>query len=324
MYIIKVISAALFMLFLSAALTPTVICAAEPPAQTRGLSIADSVSYDPALKRIYTGLLTVSEIKTNYFYDEHTVHFANSANWRMRRVFLREPLLREALLLGDHMVIRCEKGCFAEYIEDGENSYIQLTEPKELYETVVVIDPGHGKEDYGAVVNRTVFEKDIDLDIVLRLLEAFENEKILLLPTRTEEKYVSLEYRFRLANKVGDYFISVHNNVDERSQNTGGTITYHHNHETDAPITSRELAEIAQSAVAGRLQTRDRGAVNSDVYRILLNSKIPTALVEVMFMSNPGELARLEDPACRQEIALALLDAINALPPARNLTARTS
>jgi len=85
----------------------------------------------------------------------------------------------------------------------------------------IVIDPGHGGKDPGAVSNSGMYEKDIVFSIAEKLKEKFEKEnQFVVIMTRKEDIYVPLEERRRLANSNGgDVFISIHcNSVSNRKR----------------------------------------------------------------------------------------------------------
>jgi N-acetylmuramoyl-L-alanine amidase len=92
---------------------------------------------------------------------------------------------------------------------------------------VVVIDPGHGGDDPGAIGPRGLKEKDITLDIAKRLKRILERKyNLIVFLTRETDRYISLEDRTRFANKKGaDVFISIHVNAS-RKRNTRGIETY--------------------------------------------------------------------------------------------------
>jgi N-acetylmuramoyl-L-alanine amidase len=277
------------------------------------LSVSEPVLYHPDSLQVTAGSFKPIRHEHNYFYDIHTFYIEN-ARWRWRQVLVNNGPLRAAVFYGQTLTLYLRQSYFAEVLPSG---VIQLTDPKDLYDTIIVIDPGHGGNDVGALAEPDIFEKDFDMDIVRRLTRLFNNPGVLLLPTRTEDIFISLEDRYRLANQMGDYFISVHNNADDVSKNSAGTVTFYRDHPGDTPITSGELAQIVQTELVNRLGTRDRSAVPTEEYRLVNHSTIPTVITEIMFMSNPGELERLLNPGVRQQAAEALRDAIMRLPSAR-------
>jgi len=93
---------------------------------------------------------------------------------------------------------------------------------------VIVIDPGHGGEDYGAIGQDGTREKDIALDIAKRLANVIRKEKLFkVVMTRDRDKTVSLEERARIANDAGaDLFISIHANASPRKQIRGWNVFF--------------------------------------------------------------------------------------------------
>jgi len=81
----------------------------------------------------------------------------------------------------------------------------------------VVIDPGHGGKDPGATYGRLA-EKDITLDIALRVASALRSQGVEVVMTRTRDEYVDLDERVSIANRSGpDFFISIHANAIARN-----------------------------------------------------------------------------------------------------------
>jgi len=88
-------------------------------------------------------------------------------------------------------------------------------------EFVVVLDPGHGGKDYGAI-GKLTNEKTINLDVALRLKKLLEKEKdVKVVMTRSTDRFISLQKRADIANKAkGDLFISIHvNSVAKKNKN---------------------------------------------------------------------------------------------------------
>ncbi|MCL2216564.1 MAG: N-acetylmuramoyl-L-alanine amidase [Defluviitaleaceae bacterium] len=211
---------------------------------------------------------------------------------------------------GDRIIIRTRRGAFARY----GPGYVQIIDPREAYHTIVVIDPGHGGIDTGAPSANpgAPSESEINLAITLTLLEIFDEPGVLLFPIRTTDVFIGNSYRYRLANKIGDYFISIHCNADIASRLSRGTLTLY----GQAPG-SRELAYTLQTALVDTLESQDRGIHYGGQFRILNGSQIPVALLELLFISNPQEATRLADPDTQRLIAQTLADVIAELPPAR-------
>ncbi|MFA9378001.1 MAG: N-acetylmuramoyl-L-alanine amidase [Lachnotalea sp.] len=196
----------------------------------------------------------------------------------------------------------------AEYVDNSLD--ISFIEPKSLYDHVVVIDAGHGSKASGTVHYNAV-EKDINLDIVLKLKAILDASDIKAYYTRTDDSNPSFEARANLANNVNaDFFISVHNNGDTSASSSAGTEVLYNETEEESAFGSKQLAQICQDSVVSALGTRDRGLVTgSDIY-IIRSSKVPVALVEVGFITNKTEAASLSTDSYQQKAAQAIFDAI--------------
>jgi N-acetylmuramoyl-L-alanine amidase len=214
---------------------------------------------------------------------------------------------------GNSFTLYNRRGVFYERGENENFSYIRIIDPRERYHTIVIIDAGHGGRDPGAPnVNGGPWEAEIVLAISHKLLEIFDEPGVLLLPTRTGDYYIPVASRARIANAIGDYFISIHCNADARSRLSRGTLTLH-----GTAQGSYELAQKFQYALHNALSVQDRGIHYAPQFRILRDSQIPVALLELLFLSNPYDAARLADPATQMQIAQVLADTISNLPRVR-------
>ncbi|MDR2649328.1 MAG: N-acetylmuramoyl-L-alanine amidase [Clostridiales bacterium] len=170
--------------------------------------------------------------------------------------------------------------------------------PKPIIYANVLIDPGHGGDDYGAEVESpSINEKILNMTIASRLYELLrrDSEKVRVSMTRYGETTVSRPRRVEIANETADFFISIHCNTSESSL-ARGISTYFQTHEgVDKPFTSEELAEVIQRTTVESTGARDRG-IQYDAELYLLNhTTTPTALIEVGYLTNPEELQLLLD-----------------------------
>jgi N-acetylmuramoyl-L-alanine amidase len=174
----------------------------------------------------------------------------------------------------------------------------------------IVIDAGHGGNDLGAVGPHGLMEKDVVLDIALRvarLLQEGLNATTEL--TRSGDQYLTLAHRIRLANRhQADLFLSIHANSSP-STTAAGTETYFF----DAPNTtmnSGTLARVVESSIAALSTQSNRSALDRGVKRapfiVLTGASMPAVLAEVGFISNADEEANLRTPEYRQSIAESL------------------
>ncbi|MFQ5743436.1 MAG: N-acetylmuramoyl-L-alanine amidase [Acidobacteriota bacterium] len=210
----------------------------------------------------------------------------------------------------------------------------------------IVIDPGHGGEDPGAIGRSGITEKELTLALAKRLASEFRQGGFEVLLTREEDRTVPLQERTAFANQSqADLFISLHINA-ARNRKLRGFETYYLNLATDptaAETAARENAsgeaalgnlentlerivkdeyrqessDLAKSiqdslvmTVAQNYQTvRDLGVKSAPFY-VLVGAEMPSVLVETSFLSNAEEEQRLRDSQYRQNVVRAVHDGI--------------
>lgn len=179
---------------------------------------------------------------------------------------------------------------------------------------VIVIDPGHGGADPGAQ-NSGLKEKDINLDISIRLRENLESKGCMVILTREVDKdfylpgfalgriakRAELDKRINMATENNaDLFISVHTNSFPRP-NSYGMETYYHLQSSPGKV----LAERIQKQLT-QLQSDNKRKSKAGDYYLINQSKIPAVIVEVGFISNPRERNLLLSNNYRDSIADAI------------------
>jgi N-acetylmuramoyl-L-alanine amidase len=175
-----------------------------------------------------------------------------------------------------------------------------------VFGRTVVIDPGHGGTDPGAVKDG-VYEKDINLDIALRLRQLLDSSGARVVMTREEDSSVQLSERSRMANEaMPDAIISIHCNSTTWDIFPSGTESYYFN---SVPY-SQELAALVHTCVVRELQLMDRKVRRGD-YHMVRETRAPAVLVEVAFMSNGVDLQRLRDPESRQKAASGMFKGLS-------------
>jgi N-acetylmuramoyl-L-alanine amidase len=213
----------------------------------------------------------------------------------------------------------------------------------------VVIDPGHGGNDPGAIGPGGLKEKDVTLDIAHRVAPILARELgIVTMITRDDDRYVPLEERAARANAFhADLFVSVHCNASE-SPGSRGIQSYVLDANRDdgaARVAAREnatpanagsqlgsvvsdlrlghlsgdsnrLANLLQKTTLASLSERyadtPNGGVKSAGFYVLLGAEMPSVLFEVSFISNPVEETRLQTADYRQKIADGIANAVRA------------
>ena len=205
----------------------------------------------------------------------------------------------------------------------------------------IVVDAGHGGHDTGTIGPNGLLEKDLVLDVAMRLGKLLQSRLgAEVVYTRDDDTFIPLETRTAIANQnAADLFISIHaNSSGDRSAR--GVETYYLNFTTSADalevaarenavseksihelqdlvkkITlkdkieeSREFAVDVQQALYIGLANRglrNRG-VKKAPFIVLIGANMPSILAEISFVSNPGDAKRLKTPAYRQKIAESL------------------
>jgi N-acetylmuramoyl-L-alanine amidase len=167
----------------------------------------------------------------------------------------------------------------------------------------VVIDPGHGGPDPGAVGIGGLRETDVVLDVSLQVARLLQARGVQVLLTRTTEVDVDLPPRVALANSSGaDVFVSVHANaLSMERPDVNGIETFYF-----AGGRSQSLAEaIQQQLMAISPGTPDRGARPGRFF-VIRRTVMPSALAEMGFVTGEVDSPRLADPAYRRRLAQAL------------------
>lgn len=169
---------------------------------------------------------------------------------------------------------------------------------------VVVIDPGHGGSDPGAVINK-YYEKKYNLDIALRCEAILKSKGVNVHMTRTTDVYVSLEDRVKFANdKNATVFVSIHNN-SMPSGMKGSMVLYHYR-----SYNGKAYANIMLDNMVKDLKTGNLGLSARQNTVVLRDTKMPAILAEVACMSDPGDLALLNTDAFIQKAAESLANSI--------------
>ena len=186
----------------------------------------------------------------------------------------------------------------------------------------VIVDAGHGGDDGGAIGIDGTVEKDINLDIALKLEKILKFYGFNVIMTRTQDvmtcddgldslrkrKISDIHNRFELMRKNPDaIFISVHQNKFEDSSQHGTQVFYSGNDER-----SKELAEAIQTSVTLTLQRKNDRVVKksgSGIY-LLYHAKIPAVIVECGFISNSDEVKKLKDESYRMKLAILIADGL--------------
>jgi N-acetylmuramoyl-L-alanine amidase len=192
---------------------------------------------------------------------------------------------------------------------------------------VVVLDPGHGGQDSGAMCGG-VMEKDLTLDVARRVDRLLDSEGVATSMTRLGDSYVSLADRAAFGNRAKEsIFISIHFNEDNKPV-ASGVETYYAAHQVNSGSTfaswlpffsrppsnlpkpeSQSLAGFIQEAMVARTRSVDRGTQAKQFF-VIANVTSPAVLIEGGFITNKDELSKLASEDYRDQLAAAVADGI--------------
>ncbi|MCL1788051.1 MAG: N-acetylmuramoyl-L-alanine amidase [Defluviitaleaceae bacterium] len=211
--------------------------------------------------------------------------------------------------------------------EEYESHHAPKPPYRDTYPKIVWLDAGHGGRDTGTYVTLNgvrIYEKDIALDIVLRVYELFRQSDsgVKAFLTRADDSHVQLSHRPNLWNNTptmvakADLVVSVH--VDyyegETAQTVSGIqVNYYSNQAQNTgrvDITGGQFAQILQNHLVNETGARDRNIRGDRGFAILAESAMPAVIIETGFMSNSEELAKLMTEAYRMSIARGIYEGI--------------
>src|SRR4026207_1594146 len=192
---------------------------------------------------------------------------------------------------------------------------------------VVVLDPGHGGEDSGAMCGG-VMEKDLTLDVARRVDRLLDSEGVATLMTRLGDRYVSPADRAAFGNRAKEsIFFRLHFN-QEHKPGASGVEPYYAAHQINSgsifgswlPFFSRppsnspkpesqSLAGFIQEALVARTRSIDRGTQAKQFF-VIANVTSPAVLIEGGFITNKDELSKLANEDYRDQLAAAVADGI--------------
>lgn len=195
-------------------------------------------------------------------------------------------------------------------------AHLKCAPPPPTLSAKVVIDPGHGGRDPGATGPTGLHEKDVVLDVALKLAAYLHGKGVRTVLTRQSDVFVSLADRVAVANRERpDLFVSIHANSNKVHGLRGSMTLYPNDGPREAaPNPSEKAAGVIESALApitGRCGAGQDGLVE-DVrqLRVLRRTHAPAVLVEADFLSNPTSERLLASAAYRRAIAEAIGSAI--------------
>lgn len=185
---------------------------------------------------------------------------------------------------------------------------------------IIVIDPGHGGPDGGASYGNDVFERDIALNISLKLKDYLQEQGAVVVLTRENSddlaspdtrgirnrKVEDLRNRVKFINESNaSSFVTIHLNAIPSERWSGAQTFYYGSFEEN-----KRLATFIQTEVTRNLENTNRTAKPISGIYLLKKAQIPGALVEVGFLSNPVERRLLQKESYQEQMAASIYKGI--------------
>jgi N-acetylmuramoyl-L-alanine amidase len=169
---------------------------------------------------------------------------------------------------------------------------------------VIIIDPGHGGPDPGAIGIGGIQEKEIVLDISRQVAALLEQQGVQAVMTRTSDIDLDLEPRVVLAEQLNaSLFVSIHANAISLSRpDVNGLEVYYYD-------SGESLARVMHSTILQSVNMRDRGVRRARFY-VLRRTSMPAILIETGYVTGQEDAANFNNPTFRRQLAEAIVRGI--------------
>lgn len=203
-------------------------------------------------------------------------------------------------------------------IQETEDAFNSWSLP--LSGKTIVIDPGHGGPDGGAVGADDTLEKDVSLAVAKRLQSYLQQSGALVYLTREEDKDLAEEGTGRIASRKSedirnrlefihdknpDFFLTIHLNALPATEWRGAQTFYYPEFDEN-----RHLATMIQSEITRNLENTTRQALAINGIYLLKHAEVPGALVEIGFLSNEEERELLKEDSYQRQMAASVYEGI--------------
>ena len=192
------------------------------------------------------------------------------------------------------------------YANKRNSDYLRLPDIKKK-NSLVIIDPGHGGADPGAIGIRGIRETDVVLDVSKRVKQLLSEKGVRVRLTRKSEIDLDLPPRVLFANRTGaDIFVSIHANASQgKKRNINGLETFYYRGWRGRLLAKRIQKHILRVSPG----SPDRGVKQGKFY-VIKNTRMPAVLVEIGFLTGRLDARRLEQSMHRKRIAFAIAKGI--------------
>ncbi len=321
----------------------------DPKLKKAPVSADSNISRIRIAQRNNTTARIVLDIKNKIYREDYKITQSNSPPAITIEFFNKKPKneVKKNIVRTSEPVKSAKKTPSAKEIPLSKK-YTKKTPDRDPDLCIIVIDPGHGGKDPGAIGYRGIQEKDVCLQLANALKKVIDTKKgYKAILTRTSDNFLSLDDRGAMANKYNaDIFISLHANSHDDTRLTGIETYYlsfasdedarkvaaRENFTTAAKISDLEMIffdllqnnKINQSSIlAGYIHNamvekisnnhnkkiRNLGIKHAPM-RVLINTEMPCILIEAAFISNPKEANQLKSKAYQNTLAASIFNGI--------------
>lgn len=192
---------------------------------------------------------------------------------------------------------------------------VTIGRPSEIFSKIVLLDAGHGGVDPGAIYNKT-YEKTLNFKILNTYVkDYFTGSDIKVYFTRETDVLVDLYKRADYAKEVeADLFISLHMNANNSTSVKGTQVFYSKNNNTKqtSGLSSYLLAKQMVKNLCSSMGTNNRGVSAADFVVVKYNT-VPAILIELGFMSNASDYAKLTDINYQKKAAKTIYETVEQI-----------
>ncbi len=199
---------------------------------------------------------------------------------------------------------------------DGGRTLVVSAYQSSLYGVKVTVDAGHGGKDPGAITDNGIIEKDIVLDVALRLRNLLESAGAIVTMTRDKDEFIELKDRAYIANKAGsDLFVSIHVNAlpnHSRKLKCRGLQMFY------GSEASEKFAETMLGQMIAALRTGEEGMFQRG-FVVLKQTRMKAVLVELGFITHPNDAELLMNAEFRENAARGLFNGMEKYKGGRGM-----
>ncbi|MFD1672174.1 N-acetylmuramoyl-L-alanine amidase [Agrilactobacillus yilanensis] len=181
----------------------------------------------------------------------------------------------------------------------------EIVKPTSLAKATIVLDPGHGGSDSGALSNSGQYEKKYTLAVAQQVASRLREAGANVIMTRSSDQSVSLAKRPQISNNTNaDAFISFHFDSTESSNDASGITTYYYSKSKDSPL-AKDLSQQLSS-----LPLTNKGTQYGD-YQVLRDNVRPSVLLELGYINTKKDFSKISSTSYQEAIADAVYKALN-------------